>query len=165
MEINIVKGEELRVIAKDDNGEEHVAFISYQQILKMGERLIDGLTHDEVAELSDKKKIMAIKLVRLRTGLGLKKAKEVVDAWIERNRCCGQYPYCDHQQQTDGLDRTLLTASNQGDLSLRWMYNGEITQEQAKGLMHQEGYNPDDFGCWSFESGNNHTTWYSNRLK
>jgi hypothetical protein len=160
MDIRIRKGEEIRITAVDGSGKEHSSYVSYEQVLSMGERLIDGLSESEIAELNGNKKIMAIKAHRLRTGLPLKDSKAVIDKWIEKHRCCAKWPYCDHEKQTDGLNFDLLSCKSVGDLSLVWAYPALITTEQAQALQSKAGQGK---ALYSFQTSHGESRWASSR--
>lgn len=166
MDVRIFEGEEIRITATDRHGKEHRAFVSYQQVLEQGTKLIDGLAEDEVLELECRRKIMAIKLYRLRTGCNLKVAKEQVEEWIRRNRCCIRWPYCEHEDAKclDGLDMSQLSQQKLGDLAWEWFFPDHISKGQAQGLQEKAGYPPTTYGFFSFRHDGETTRWASNRL-
>jgi hypothetical protein len=160
MDIRIRAGEEIRITAIDSGGKEHSSYVNYEQVLSMGERLVDGLSESEIAELNGNRKILAIKKHRLRTGLPLKDSKITIDKWIEKHRCCARWPYCDHEKETDGLDFDKLTCKSVGDLSLVWAYPAIITAEQARALQSKAGQGKE---LYSFQTSHGESRWASSR--
>ena len=163
MDVRIYEGEEIRITAVDKFGNEYHHFVSFQQILNNGQKLVDGLAQSEIDELENNKKIMAIKLYRLRTGKSLKDSKDAIDAWVAKNRCCARYPYCEHEDELQGLDVSLLIRKNVGTLSLSWQYPAELKPEQAKALQKKAGYPSDQYGFYSFKVEAGIASWASNK--
>jgi hypothetical protein len=163
MDVRIYENEEIRITAVDQFGNEYHHFVSFQQILNSGQKLIDGLVQAEIDELEKNKKIMAIKLYRLRTGKSLKDAKQAIDDWVAKHRCCARFPYCEHEDELSGLDLSLLERRNVGSLSLTWKYPAEITITQAEALQTKSGYPETEYGLYSFSAENGVSRWASNR--
>jgi ribosomal protein L7/L12 len=53
--------------------------------MKMDEKVEVGFTNEIIEAIKNGQKIEAIKLLRTGTGLGLKEAKEAVEAYLENN--------------------------------------------------------------------------------
>jgi len=162
MEIHIKEGEKLVIFAAAPDGTEKTFPISYQEMMRRGESITDGLAESEITHLRNGKKIFAIKLHRSRTHSSLKESKEAVEAWAERNQCCRSWPFCIHMKCITGLDKNKFDHRVQG-LSVIWCFLGEVTEKQARTLMLSTGYNPEKYGFYSFRHIDGRTLWNSNK--
>ena len=163
MDVRIYDGEEIRITAIDKSGHEHHLFVNFRQVVNAGTKLVDGLSQAEIESLEGNKKIMAIKLYRERNGCSLKDAKDAIDQWIAKYRCCSKYPYCEHEKSLEGLSVDHLYSKVVGDLSMTWGYPEEISMDQAMALQKKAGFSPDDYGFYSFRVESGHTKWAANR--
>jgi hypothetical protein len=91
MHIVLKEGEELHVGIQGVNG---LVVLKYRDLLDQALALDELLTPKEKRAANTYGRIRAIKLMRERTGLGLRESKDIVDAWMERHHCCVRHPLC-----------------------------------------------------------------------
>ena len=150
------------------DGDKHEGRLSYQFLLGMASKIIDGLSTKEVDALKIQRRIVAIKLYRDRTGESLKDSKDAVDAWSKRNHdCCDKWPYCKHNPYdvVRQLDPSKLHTSDKGTKIISWKFAGKIGEQEAQALMAVRGFMPDRHGFFSFQyiDEDQATIWYCNR--
>lgn len=162
MDVRINEGEEIRITAVSHDGKEKHLRVLWKSVMFDGVEIKDGLSVDEIKEIENYCKIWAIKLYRGRTNVGLKEAKDAVDGWVKRNKCCETWPYCEHEKKAKGVDVNRVQYHDVGSLALAWSYPAVITTDQAHYLMKRKGIRPEDVGFWSFTQHASHTTWMSN---
>jgi len=162
MKIEVSPNENLVLSIIDKEKKQHNIFLSYDDIMKNENKLIDGLLEIEVRDIDGCRKVLAVKHYSVRMKCSMEDSVVEINRWIQNNRCCKHFPYCNHK--TTILESTLLE-QHMGSKSIQWKYRGDITPEQAAEMQKKHGYDPEIFGFFCFTSKDDCRTWASNRFQ
>ena len=158
MKIQLGKNETLEVSVE---GEKHQFHINAQLIKQMGKRLTHGLTDSEIELLRQKKKILAVKEVRLRSGCNLMDAKKACEDYAAKAECCAKWPYCECFPEFNELHRSKVIAYRQAKV-VHYEYNGILTEVQCQAVMRMDQRPVDKHGFFNYRLTATTTKWCCN---